>query len=192
MAIHHITDLNKLYVALITKDESPAPTFEKPVYLPGVKEIGIKIKTNTDMGYAEGIVWDTESTMEGADIDINIVDLTDKEEAMLLGHKIATEGGIIYGANDISPEVAILFKAMKANGKARYVTLYRGKFEDSDEDYKGKEGKTDFQSRKLTGSFSPLKSNGMFKYKVDEEDKMDDTKFFAEVTIPTVKTPTKP
>ena len=109
---------------------------------------------------------------------------------MLLGHKISTEGGIIKSADDVAPEVALLYKASKGNGKARYGILYKGKFSIGDESYKGKEGKANFQSKKLKASFAPLHSNSMWSYKVDEEQGMTDTKFFESVILPTEKTET--
>lgn len=186
--VHFITDLKKLYAAKILTDTQEVATFDTPIYLAGVKEIGLKVKINTEPAYAEGVVWDTDTTVEGIDVEIDVVDLITKEEAFLLGHKISEEGGIIYNAADKAPEVALMFKAMKSDGKARYVVLYRGSFADGDESYKGKEGKTDFQSKKLVGTFAPLKHNGNWKYKIDEADGMTDENFFKAVLIPKVKT----
>lgn len=185
--VHYVVDLKKLYVALIKKDDDKVVEFEEPKYLPGVKEIGLKVKSNTDNGYAEGIVWDSESTLDSIDVDINIVDLSDEDEALLLGHTLAKEGGVIYNDNDKSPEVALLWKSIKANKKARYIALYRGKFELGDEEYKGKEGKTNFQGKKIKATFMPLKNNGIWKWKVDEENGMNDEKFFKKVIMPTLK-----
>lgn len=59
----------------------------------------------------------------------------------MLGHKLATEGGIIRSANDKAPEVALLYKAIKANGKARYGIMYKGTFSIGDEVIKEKKVK---------------------------------------------------
>ena len=126
--------------------------------------------------------------MENVEVEVNITDLATAEEAFILGHQLAKEGGIIYSENDKAPEVAILIKANKGNKKARYLVLYRGKFSISDEEYKSKEGKTDFQTKKLAAVFAPLKSNGRWKWKVDQEENMTDSKFFKEVIMPTPKT----
>ena len=71
--------------------------------------------------------------------------------------------------------------------KARYGILYKGTFSIGDESYKGKEGKANFQTKKLKAAFSPLHSNEMWNWKVDEEDGMTDEKFFKEVIMPTEK-----
>ncbi|MBD5643188.1 phage tail protein [Clostridium botulinum] len=181
-----VVDLKKLYVAEV-KEDGLTTTFDSPKYFEGVKELGIKPKINTDEYYAEGVLWLSETTLANIDVEVDITDLKKEEEAFLLGHKLANEGGIIRSANDKAPEVCLLYKAMKGNGKARYGIMYKGTFSLSDENYKGKEGKANFQSKKLKASFAPLHSNEMWNWKVDEEDGMTDEKFFKSVIIPTEK-----
>lgn len=181
-----IVDLKKLYVAEV-KEDSLTTVFGEPRYFEGVKELGIKPKSNTDDYYAEGILWLTETTLANIDVEIDITDLKKEEEAFLLGHKLAEEGGIIRSSNDKSPEVALLYKAIKGNGKARYGIMYKGTFSLGDESYQSKEGKTKFQSKKLKATFAPLHSNEMWSWKIDEEDGMTDEKFFKTVIIPTPK-----
>lgn len=182
-----IVDLKKLYVARVVEDGTEKTTFDTPKYFEGIKELGLKPKVNSDEFYAEGILWLSDTTLANIDVEIDITDLRKEEEAFLLGHKLAAEGGIIRSANDKAPEVALLYKAKKGNHKARYGILYKGVFSIGDESYKGKEGKTNFQTKKLKGTFAPLRSNEMWSYKVDEEDGMTDEKFFKEVIIPTEK-----
>lgn len=184
-----IVDLKKLYVAEV-KEDGLISVFGEPKYFEGVKELGLKPKVNSDEFYAEGILWISNTTLANIDVEIDITDLKKEEEAFLLGHKLATEGGIIRSANDKAPEVALLYKAIKANGKARYGIMYKGTFSIGDESYKGKEGKTNYQTKKLKATFAPLHSNEMWNWKVDEEDGMTDEKFFKEVIIPTKKTET--
>ncbi|HCL4466700.1 TPA: phage tail protein [Clostridium botulinum] len=179
-----IVDLKKLYVAEV-KEDGLTTVFGEPRYFEGIKELGLKPKVNSDDFYAEGILWLSDTTLANIDVEIDITDLKKEEEAFLLGHKLATEGGIIRSANDKAPEVALLYKAIKGNGKARYGIMYKGTFSIGDESYKGKEGKSNYQTKKLKGTFAPLRSNEMWNYKVDEEDGMTDEKFFKEVIIPT-------
>lgn len=183
-----IVDLKKLYIAILTQD-TDTTTFDTPIYLPGVKEISIKPKVTSDDFYAEGVLWLSETTLANVAVEVNTTDLTNENEAKLLGHKIAAEGGIIKSASDKAPEVAILFEADRGGGKgSRFVALYRGVFSLSDEAYKGKEGKSNFQTKKIKATFAPLHSNEMWSYKVDEDEGMTAEKFFASVIMPTVKT----
>lgn len=183
-----IIGLQKLYVAKLRKDDETGVEFEKPVYLEGIKELGIKPKLSNDEFYAEDKLWCSDTSIANIDVEVNITDLSEENEAMLLGHKIAESGGIIYNADDKAPVVAVLFKATKQNGKGRFICLYRGTFSIADdENYKSKEGKANFQTKKLKATFAPLHHNSMWKYKTDEENNMTDEKFFANVIIPTEK-----
>lgn len=184
-----VVGVEKLYYAKITSDvPGQTPVFAAPVYLQGIKEIGLKVTINTEKLYAENKVWESDTAFDSTEATINVVDLLNTENADLMGHKLAESGGIIYSENDVAPDIALLFKANKANGKARYVVLYNNKFTDSDETYKGKEGKTEFQTKSIVSTGAALKSNGMWKYTVDEEDGMTDEIFFKSVIIPKVMT----
>lgn len=186
-----VIGLEKLYIAKIIKDDITGATFDTPKYLAGVKEISVKPKVSTESFYAENILWLSDTTLGDIEVGINITDLVDEEESFLLGHKLATEGGVIKSADDIAPEVAILYKSNKGNGKGRYQVLYKGKFTLGDDQIKGKEGKSNFQSKELKATFQPLHFNKMWQYKVDEDSSSApadlDTKFFESVIIPTKK-----
>lgn len=180
-----IVGVEKFYFAPIKSDiPNQTPDFEKPQYFEGIKELGLKITINTEKLYAENKLWESDTAFDSTEATINIVDLLTQQESLILGHEISTEGGLIYKDSDKATPGAILIKANKANGKARYIILYNNTFADSDESYKGKEGKTDFQTKSIVATGAPLKSNGMWKYKIDEEDGMTDEKFFNSVIIP--------
>lgn len=189
-----LVGLEKLYYAPLTKDDSIGVTYGTPVYLPGVKEIKVSPKVSTEKLYAENKLWEQDTALDEVEIGINLADLTNAERAKLLGHTVATEGGVFAKDDDQIPYIALLYKANKSNKGFRYQVLYKGKFELPDDNAKGKEGKTDFQTNEMKGTFQPTKNNGMWKYQVDSDDEdcpSDiDTKFFANVIIPTKKTVT--
>jgi phi13 family phage major tail protein len=186
-----VVGLEKLYVAKILKDDATGVTFDIPKYLPGIKEITLKPKVNSDEFYAENILWMSENTLANIDVEVDITDLDEEDESLLLGHKLAEGGGVIKSADDKAPDVAILYKSNKGNGKARFQVLYKGNFAISDEAIKGKEGKSNFQAKKLKATFAPLHNNGMWQYKVDEDSAGApadlETKFFASVIVPAEK-----
>lgn len=186
-----LVGLEKLYYAKITKDDSTGLTFDTPNYLAGVKEIKISPKVTTEKLYAENKLWEQATSLDDIEVSVNLADLTNAQLADLLGHTIATEGGIIANADDIAPYVALLYKANKSNGKARYGILYKGKLELPEDTAKGAEGKVDFQTPEIKATFQPLQNNGMWKYQVDSDDAdcpaTIDTDFFASVIVPTEK-----
>jgi phi13 family phage major tail protein len=182
-----IVGVEKLCFAPLKEDmPGGTPIFDTPIYLQGVKQIGLKIKINTEKLYAENKLWESDTTFDSTETTVDVVDLLAKEESIILGHELSEEGGVIYKDTDKATPGALLFKSNKGNGKARYVIFYNNTFTDSDESQKGKEGKTDYQTKTITSTGAPLKSNGMWKYKIDEEDGMTDEIFFNSVIIPKV------
>lgn len=183
--------LEKLYYAILTKDDKTSLTYETPVYLPGVKEIKASPKVATEPLYAENILWEQDTSLSEVEVSINLADLTNKERAILLGHTAAAEGGIFAKENDTAPYIALLYKANKSNAQARYQILYKGKFELPEDNSKGKEGKTEFQTPEMKGIFQPTQNNGMWKYQVDTDDEncpeTIETDFFSNVIIPNKK-----
>lgn len=190
-----IIGLEKLYYSKITKDDSTGLTFGTPIYLPGVKEIKISPKVNTEKLYAENQLWEQATSLDSVELSVNIADLTNAQSADLLGQTVATEGGTFASDSDIAPYIALLYVANKSNGKKRYGILYKGKMELPDDTAKGAEGKTDFQTPEMKATFQPLQNNGMWKYQVDEDDPNCPsditTKFFEGVIVPTKKTATQ-
>lgn len=183
--------LEKLYYAILTKDDEASLTYETPVYLPGVKAIQVNPSAATEKLYAENMVWEQETALEEIQVTVNVADLSNKDSAILLGQTVATEGGVYASEDDEAPYVALLYKANKTNKQARYQVLYKGKFSISEENKEGKEGSVNFQTPSINAVFQTTKNDGNWKYQVDTDDEdcpVDiDTSFFAEVTIPTKK-----
>ncbi|GAB6170939.1 Ig-like domain-containing protein [Paradesulfitobacterium aromaticivorans] len=187
-----IVGVEKLYVAVQTKDDSTGLTYGTPAYYEGVKEIGVKPKQNTEKLYAENKLWDQATSFDSADVDITQADLTSAQRATILGQTIATAGGVYAKDTDIAPYVAVLYKANLSKGGYRYGVLYKGAFGLPDDSMKGQEGKKEFQVPKLSAVFQPTKYNGMWEYHVDTTDPNCpaniDTTWFTAVTIPDADT----
>lgn len=187
-----IIGIEKLYYAKITKDDSAGVVYGTPIYLPGIKEIGIKPKQNTGKLYAENKLWEQTTTLDSVDIEIETADLTNAQLADLLGHTISSVGGIIKDASDVAPYIALLYKATKTNNRARYGVLYKGKMQLPDDSAKGQEGKVDFQTPKMAATFQPLAYNNDWSYVVDSDDANApanlDTTFFNTVLLPSMDT----
>jgi phi13 family phage major tail protein len=106
-----IVGVEKLYFALIADDDATSLTYETPEYLPGVKEIGIKPKQNTEKLYAENKLWDQATVFDSAEVEVNLADLTSAQKAKILGQTVAIEGGVYASDTDQAPYTAILYKA---------------------------------------------------------------------------------
>lgn len=189
-----IVNVAKLYYSTITKDELGASNlvFGTPVYLPGVRQIDAKVQTSTEKLYAEGKVWEQSSTLENVELAVEMADISNADYAIMLGHKLATQGGVIAMSDDVAPYVALLAEFDKSNGEKSYRIFYKGKFNEPDSDGgKTKEDKVEFQTKKITCTFQPLINNSMWKYQVDSDDPSCpadiESTFFNSVIVPTVK-----
>lgn len=186
-----LVGLEKLYYSKITKDDNTAATFETPIYLPGVKEIKISPKVSTTKLYGENILWSQITSLDDIEVSINLADLSNAQQADLLGQTMATEGGVFAKATDSAPYMALLYVANKSNGGKRYGVIYKGKMELPEDSAKGEEGKAEFLTPEMKATFQPLVNNKMWKYSVDSDDAdcpaNIDTTFFASVIIPTKK-----
>ena len=184
-----MVNVKRLYVARLTKEDDEI-SYDKPRYLEGVRQISIKPKQSSDPYYHEGRKILEEKTLQDIAVSLNLTDLTDEDECYVMGHKLAEGGGVIRNDNDIAPPLAIMYEAEKAQGGTRYGILYAGTFGLPDEDIKAKEGKSNFQDKKIEASFRPL-SNGLWSYKVDNDSPnvTEETlkNFFNQVTIPKEK-----
>ncbi|WP_195346588.1 major tail protein [Paraclostridium sordellii] len=186
-----VVNVSKLYVAHLKTETDGNITFDTPRYLEGVKQIGIKPKQNSDPYYHEGRKVLEEQTLQDVKVTLNVTDLPDEDECYVMGHKLAKTGGVIKNDNDIAPTLAILYKAEKAQGIDKYGILYAGTFGLSDEDLKAKEGKANFQAKKIEASFRPL-VNGLWQYNVCSDSPNVTPEFlknfFKQVTIAEEKT----
>ena len=149
-----ITGIENLYYAKQTVDTLNTLTYGTPIYMPGVKELGIKPKQNTEKSYAENKLWDQMTVFDSAEVSISIQDLTSAQRADLLGQNTATEGGVFATDGDEAPYVALLYKAT-IRGGYRYGVIYKGQFTLPDDSMKGQEGKPDFQTPSIKATFQP-------------------------------------
>ncbi len=149
-----ITGIENLYYAKQTADTLNTLTYGTPIYMPGVKELGIKPKQNTEKSYAENKLWDQMTVFDSAEVSISIQDLTSAQRADLLGQNTAAEGGVFATDGDEAPYVALLYKAT-IRGGYRYGVIYKGQFTLPDDSMKGQEGKPDFQTPSIKATFQP-------------------------------------
>ena len=185
-----IVGIEKLYVALQTKDNLTGLTYNPPKYYDGVKTLLIKPKQNTEKLYAENMLWDQATTLDSVDIEADLADLSSAQRVELLGQTNAAVGGVYASGADIAPYVALLYKATLREGAKRYGVIYKGAFQIPDDLIEGQEGKVKFQPPKVVAIFQPTKYNGMWEYHVDTTDPNCpadiDSTWFNSVTIPAI------
>ena len=163
--------------AIMTEASDGTPSYGAIKALPGLMGLSINPNASTDTIFFDDGPGDTAATLGKVDVEIEKNALGTDEKAFLLGHKIDVNGGLVYGANDVPPWVAIGFRTLKSNGTYRYIWLYKGKFVDPEEANETKGDSVNFQTDKIKGNFVKLntaytvggKSVQPYKYELDEE-----------------------
>jgi phi13 family phage major tail protein len=116
--------------------------------------------------HADDAVDETISEFVSGEIKINANDISDEDEAELLGQE-ADEDGVNYShADDEPPYWAVGFRAKKASGKYTYVWLYKVKFKLPDETYDTKADGITFNTPNLTGTFIKRNKDGNWRAKI--------------------------
>ena len=159
---------NLVYAVMTTEDTVDTP----PVYgevtpAPGVMSININPNGSQETLFADDGPMDVASTLGRIEVEIQKNELTSTNKADMLGHKIDANGAVVYGDNDVPPWMAIGFRTLKSSGKYRYVWLYKGKFNEPEDNNETKGDSINFQSDTITGQFTKLN----YQYDVGGEKK---------------------
>lgn len=160
-----IVGLKDIHVALLNQDG----TYETPVRLAKAIEASITPNVNSTTLYADDRAVETVSSLGEIEVELNIDDLSTEKYALIMGKTINTDGVVVDKADDVAPYVALGFRSQKANGAYRYVWLYKGKFEPSEESYKTKEDSIEFQTPTIKAKFV-AREDGKWRAKVDSDD----------------------
>lgn len=169
---------NLVYATMTTEDTiTTPPVYGEVVKAPGVISVNINPNGAQETLFADDGPMDTASTLGKIDVAINKNELTAKNKADLLGHKIDANGAVLYADNDIAPWTAIGFRTLKSNGNYRYVWLYKGKFTEPEDNNETKGDSINFQTDTINGQFMkltyPVTVDGvekrLWKYEIDQD-----------------------
>ncbi|OMC87464.1 hypothetical protein BK128_08540 [Viridibacillus sp. FSL H7-0596] len=168
--------------------------FEKPYRIAKAMEAKVAPKTSNAVLYADDGAAESASAEGETEIELGIDALSNDVYAKLLGKQVIN-GGVIDTTADVAPNGALLFRALKSNGKYRYFVFYKGNFQLPEEEYKTKGESIEYNTPKIKGVFVhsdtilDAKGNGIKRYIVDEDDTGADAaviaKWFDEVQLPT-------
>lgn len=166
-----IIGVRDLHFAVLTKDEvGETPTWETPVRIPSLKGIEISDSTESVTFYSDDVAEEVVSSFGGKEVEITLGKISNEVEATLTGNQYdETTGALTQVADAKAPEVAIMFRAPKSNGKFQYCVLYKGVLTREGSSYATKEDSVEPQDVVLKGVFMPLQSNGKISMKVDTD-----------------------
>ncbi|HEC2144665.1 TPA: Ig-like domain-containing protein [Staphylococcus delphini] len=117
-----------------------------------LKEINVDRPQETEEEYGDNIVAATAVSNGKLSVKTTFVSIPAEQKAFLAGAKKG-EGGFKYGANDIPPDVAVVFERTNHDGSSEWVGLFKGKFTRPSLDGQSKKDKVEFQNDEVEGSF---------------------------------------
>jgi phi13 family phage major tail protein len=145
--------LDKLYYATITDAaETGYETYGTPALLAKAISAKLSVEIAEGMLYADDGVAHALKEFKSGTITLGVEDIGQEMAAALTGAVIDDNGVLVSASGDSAPAVAIGFRAKKANGKYRYVWLYRAVFGIPDEDYETKGDSIAFKTGEIVGT----------------------------------------
>ena len=172
------------YATMTTEDTlTTPPAYAEVKSAPGIMSININPNASVDTLFADDGPFETATTIGQVEVEVQKNNLSTENKADLLGKTIDAKGGLISSSTDIPPWVAIGFRSLKSNGKYRYCWLYKGKFQDPEDNNETKGDSINWQSDTITGNFVRLvyeqtyqgRTIAPYKYEMDEDDEDIDT-----------------
>ncbi|MBO0586116.1 major tail protein [Sporosarcina sp. E16_8] len=165
--------LKDLYVAEISDLDG---TFGTPYRIAKAIEAKVAPKVSSAILYADDGAAESASAEGETEIELGIDSLSNAIYAKLLGKTIDANGAVEDSTGDIPPNVALMFRSLKTNGKYRYIVYYKGSFQAPEESYKTKGETIEYNTPTIKGVFVHsdtmlnTKGEGIKRRIVDEDD----------------------
>jgi phi13 family phage major tail protein len=162
--------LDKMYYALLTKDDTTGVTYSAPKKLTGA--ITANINPNTARGtlFADNGPSEVASTLGEITLEVSVVDIPSTAQADVLGHTIDAKGIVVSKGGDTPPWIAVGFRALKSNGEYRYVWLLKGKFSEPEAKHETRGDSVNFQPPTMTGSFVKREFDDQWRRQVESDE----------------------
>ncbi len=162
--------LKDLHYALMTGDvEDVAASYAMPVRMAKAIEARITPAVNSLTLYCDDEADEIMDELVEVAVEIQVKDLPLAVQAVILGSNFAA-GVLSRSNNDIAPYLALGFKSKKANGKYRFIWLYKGKFRLQEQTYNTKTGTPAFQTPTIRSTFLRRKFDGRWQAIGDEDE----------------------
>lgn len=117
--------MDKLYYAKITEAEDGEETYDTPVILAKAISAELSVELAEATLYADDGASEVVKDFKSGKLTLGVDDIGITAAQNLTGALADDNGVLISAGENISPPVAIGFRALRANGKYRYFWLYR-------------------------------------------------------------------
>lgn len=166
--------LKDLYFFPITKDDETGTTYEQGIRIGKAIQANVQPQYNTADLRADDGVAETAESRGVTTVTVQTDDISKEAQAVIFGKKINEDGVLLDSEDDRPPYGALAFRSEKANGKYRYVVLYKGKFTLPEANYETKQETPAFQTPTIEGRFIRRNSDNLHGAQVDEDDESVD------------------
>jgi phi13 family phage major tail protein len=140
-AVSSTVGFKNMVLAPLTVDTEAAVTYGTLQLVAGAIEANITPEnTDAEVQYADDIEFDVLYPDPELSFKTKMADIPLQIQEMIFGNQIDENGVLIRAAADKPPYFAVGFKSEKANGKYRYVWLYKVRAKPVTETYATKEG----------------------------------------------------
>lgn len=167
------------YAVILTDEEGGETTYDTPKKFSPAMNLTYTPTYNRANLRGDDRVVATASSKGATTVSVGLTDLTKEAQVDVLGATVAADGGILEGASDRPKDVALLYRAEKANGSYRYDVIYKVQFNPSEESLETKQETPTFSTPTLSGEAIPRLSDGWEKKKYDEDDEDVTPEFIA-------------
>lgn len=140
------------YIAIMNNPDVDEKDYAIPVKLAKAVSLKLSPKVNSATLYADDGPAETASVIGEIDVELELDKITTDKQALILGNKIDSNGVLISSTDDTPPYLALGFQ-ISTTGMNKYTWLYKGKFEQMDEDVKTQGEKIDYQTPKAKATF---------------------------------------
>ncbi|WP_372514668.1 major tail protein [Staphylococcus simulans] len=144
--------VTNFYWASIVKDTSENWEVKPGSRTRFLKEIEVDRPQEVEEEYGDNMVAATAVSNGKLSVKTTFVSIPADQKAFLSGAKKG-DGGYKYGANDIPPDVAVVFERTNHDGSSEWVGLFKGKFTRPSLSGHSKQDKVEFQNDEVEGSF---------------------------------------
>jgi len=125
-------------------------------------KIGVKQDSSMDPIYGDDQTVDVIAEDGDITIDIDVVDFTEDEKAIIFGNTMAA-GVRSPAKTDVKPYFCVMWKSKKRDGTYKYYKILKVMFNEGGEDFETKKNKTAAQTDKITGTGIGRLSDGLRK-----------------------------
>ena len=143
---------DQLYYALITEDENGVETYAKPERLAKAITAELSVELAEAVLYADDGAAEVVKEFKSGTLTLGVDDIGVKAAEVLTGAKADKNGVLVSTTEDVGQNVAIGFRAKKANQTYRYYWLYRVRFGIPSVNLETKGNEINFQTPSIEGT----------------------------------------